>query len=166
MIQLTFSSRDPIDSQVIDASGKLLYQISTPRTLGTHLTTMCDAQNQVVGTYKRVMFSDMVTLHGAKLGGFNDWLPKRNIVSRSRMMIAPDGKLYEWTKRERGFTLTDVATGQEIAASQRGSRLGRQRSELALSVQQEGLTFIDAIVLSFTIWEHKVQAARQAGNAA
>ncbi|KAI0741768.1 hypothetical protein C8Q80DRAFT_154846 [Daedaleopsis nitida] len=108
----------------------------TPRSLGTHTTTLCDVRHRVVGTYERVMYRDTVTLHGVlPLGRFDDWAPKRHIVSRSRIMTAPNGKQYEWRRVRRGLTLTDAATGQEIAVSQRGDRLRGDR----ITVQQKGL---------------------------
>ncbi|KAI0767444.1 hypothetical protein C8Q74DRAFT_1203628 [Fomes fomentarius] len=98
-----------------------------------------------------------------------DWLPRKSALSRTRMLVAPDGERYHW-KLTTGWgsnTLKLIApessrTIAQMRSARTGSGLlgsGKDR-RLSLLVQPEATSMLDVIVLSFIILD---QVRREQG---
>ena len=81
-MNVSFVNDDPLNSDVVDsATGQLLYDITTPFTLGTSKTTVRDAQGQIVAVYKHGWGTDKMTFLG-ETRDIDEWLPTRDFFSR------------------------------------------------------------------------------------
>lgn len=86
-MQLDFLSNSPLNSAVVDAAtGETLYTISTPRTLGTRDTTVCDAAGKTVALYRRHWGRGEVELHGVTRD-VSSWLVSDGVFSRWAYLI-------------------------------------------------------------------------------
>ena len=116
-MNISWSSRDAFNANVVDnASGQVLFHINTPfKLFGKRVTTIADAQGQLISEYERRFSYDQVTYRG-QTHRVSDWLPKNGFFStyvmkpgaeeitdvralRSRRLRAPDGKTYLWKSR-------------------------------------------------------------------
>ncbi len=78
-MNVSFDSVDPLNSAVVDdATGQVLFQVSTPRwKLGNSTTTIKDQNEQVVAEYEPRFGHDMVTVHG-RTTQKSEWLPRKS----------------------------------------------------------------------------------------
>ena len=83
IMNISGTSREAFNSQVLDnASGLMLFHLNTPfKLIGTRVTTMTDAQGQVVAEYERRLGYDRVTYQG-QTHRVADWLPTNGFFSR------------------------------------------------------------------------------------
>ena len=84
IVYLDFLSDNPLKSTVMNrATGDVLFDITTPKMFTMHrVTTMRDAQGQIVGEYEQRSFKhDTVTFRGEKKK-VNEWLPRRTWRSK------------------------------------------------------------------------------------
>lgn len=83
IMNISWTSRDAFNSQVVDnVSGLMLFHLNTPfKLIGTRVTTMTDAQGQVVAEYERRLGYDRVTYQG-QTHRVADWLPTNGFFSR------------------------------------------------------------------------------------
>ncbi|KAI0752714.1 hypothetical protein C8Q80DRAFT_1147798 [Daedaleopsis nitida] len=173
-MNVSFATNDPFNSIVVnEATGELLFEVSTPFNLGKRTTTIRDAHRKVVAEYQRRWGHDRVTYHG-ETRQLSEWLPKKGRWSSSRMLLAPNGKAYQWKQRgsSRSFRLLDAQSTLPVAESHRarhGFFTGKRRN-LGIEVGPEAVPFLDAVLLSFIVCEkerrERASASASAGAAA
>ena len=81
-MNISWSSIDHLNADVVDnASGQVLFHLNTPYTLfKKQITTMLDAQGQVLGEYEPRLGHDRVTFKG-ETHRVSDWLPTKSFFS-------------------------------------------------------------------------------------
>ncbi|TBU23546.1 hypothetical protein BD311DRAFT_810671 [Dichomitus squalens] len=95
---------------------------------------------------------DQVTFHGVRCK-LSKWLRKRNILSSTRVLVAPDGEEFHWKEKPITFELVSMRTRTPIARSHNAhSAVGQL---LSLSVAPSAVPMLDAILLSFVILEQR-----------
>ncbi|KAI1786915.1 hypothetical protein LXA43DRAFT_897125 [Ganoderma leucocontextum] len=91
----------------------------------------------------------------------SDWLPKKSVLSRTRILVASDGSQYHWKQATNWGTTTlrlvDPET-QETVAQVRSARTGSgflvgKPRRMSLDVKLGTALRLDAILLSFIILE-------------
>ena len=76
-MKLRTLSKNICDTVFIDdATGAVMYRVTTPRKCGKRTTTMYDAQGHVIAVYQRRWGRDRVTFHG-HMYLLREWLPKK-----------------------------------------------------------------------------------------
>ncbi|EIW59725.1 uncharacterized protein TRAVEDRAFT_28753 [Trametes versicolor FP-101664 SS1] len=166
-MQLDFLSNSPLNSAVVDAAtGETLYTISTPRTLGTRATTVCDAAGKTVALYRRHWGRGEVELHGVTRD-VSSWLVSDGVFSSSKRFVAPDGRTYVWKKQwgTSEFELVDDQTQQLVAKSSGARSVLRPSDRMSLEISPQAVPILDAVVLSFIICE-KNRRGKNAATAA
>ena len=123
-MNFTFLSNSVHNATVVDGStNTVLFEVSTPFSLGKRTTTVTNADGEVTGVYERKWGSDKVTLRGQTMK-LHEWFPSNSgfgmcvigsdaargcdadmyhTLARSlssRKLYAPDGKVYVWKKRQ------------------------------------------------------------------
>ncbi|KAH9889833.1 hypothetical protein C8Q73DRAFT_141290 [Cubamyces lactineus] len=178
MRKLHFFSQQPTNSAVIDsATGNVLYEFfttdattHTTNQLGrderVKVTTMWNAQRQVVALYTHGASKDEVTYSG-QTRSVDDWLvwsskpgpsgSACNTIQKCQFGF-PDGKKYKWTyhsddTRNRRFSLFECETSQFLANGYRPQRSGifPCTRKLKLAVMADGEAMLDTIVLTFVL---------------
>ncbi|OJT10383.1 hypothetical protein TRAPUB_13075 [Trametes pubescens] len=149
-MNISFTSSGLTNSAVVDSTtGQLLFELSTP-LLGLHRnTTLRDAQNNVIGVYKRGTIHDEVTYQGRTMR-VSEWLLKNSVFSSSDI--------------DAEVQLVDCQTG-ELVANAHSKKLFSTK-KMNMDVVQNGLPILDAIVLSFLICELRLRREQDAANAA
>ncbi|OJT15356.1 hypothetical protein TRAPUB_8066 [Trametes pubescens] len=151
-----FSS--PTNSVVVDsATGERLFEFATP--FGLHwrtVTTLRDAQSNVVGEHKSGWTRDEVTYQGRTML-MSDWLVKKGLSSR----FVPRGLFVAGMQH-----LLDCQTGALVARGHRKrTRLFSSSGEkLNIDVPPDGLPLLDAIVFSFFLCELMARRKESANN--
>ncbi|RDX52624.1 hypothetical protein OH76DRAFT_1480724 [Lentinus brumalis] len=167
-MNVSFDSVDPLNSAVVDdATGQVLFQVSTPRwKLGNSTTTIKDQNEQVVAEYEPRFGHDMVTVHG-RTTQKSEWLPRKSRWSSDRVLTAPDGRTYIWhAKWNNTFQLvpSDSESKDPVVKVHNWglfSKSGRGR----MAVEPEVMPFLDMILLSFIICHREKEEQTAAGAA-
>ncbi|KAI0352647.1 hypothetical protein OH77DRAFT_1428373 [Trametes cingulata] len=154
------TNSDPTNSVVVNAAtGELLFEFTSPFSLGSKTTTMLDPRKQVVAVYKRNLLGQELTYRG-QTSKLSDWLAQGGILhSRERTFAAPNERTYKW-KWDRGgrdLELSDCQTGQVVAQShEQPTRLsallspGSSRNQ-SVAILPEGLAILETVVLTFVL---------------
>ncbi|TBU63548.1 hypothetical protein BD310DRAFT_916632 [Dichomitus squalens] len=172
-MNVTFLTDSPLNSTVVDLNGGgHLYDISTEfdaksRTV-RYRTTLRNLDGRVVGLWENAyqQGQDRIVYHD-KMHMLSDWLPKKSVLSRTRLLVAPDGSQYHWKQvtnwGSTSLRLIDPETQETVAqvcsARTGGSFLGKPR-RMSLHVRSDTALSLDAILLSFIVLE---QARREQG---
>ncbi|TBU45483.1 hypothetical protein BD309DRAFT_860040, partial [Dichomitus squalens] len=108
--------------------------------------------NVFAGWEQKSFRRDQVTFHGVRCK-LSEWLRKKNILSSTRVLVAPDGEEFHWKEKETTFELVSTRTRTPIARSHNAhSAVGQL---LSLSVAPSAVPMLDAILLSFVILEQR-----------
>ncbi|KAI0752730.1 hypothetical protein C8Q80DRAFT_1147926 [Daedaleopsis nitida] len=100
-MNVSFARNDPLNSDVVDgATGRVLFEVSTPWKLGTSTTTIRDARRDVIAQYERRWGHDRVTYHG-ETRRVADWLPKKGFLSRCVVALSQSSSASSWSERPR-----------------------------------------------------------------
>ncbi|PIL29080.1 hypothetical protein GSI_09128 [Ganoderma sinense ZZ0214-1] len=171
-----FVSAHPLNSTVVDLNGGgHLYDISTEYDFKSSTTrcrtTMHNLDGDVVGLWERAYQRDKDRItypYHNKMHMLADWLPKKSVLSRTRILVASDGSQYHWkqvtTWGSTTLRLVKPET-QETVAQVRSARagsgflLGKPR-RMSLDAKPGTALSLDVILLSFIILE---QARREQG---
>ncbi|PIL29109.1 hypothetical protein GSI_09157 [Ganoderma sinense ZZ0214-1] len=168
-MNISWTSGDPFNAEVVDnGSEQVLFHLDTPFQLIGSVTTMTDAQGQVVAEYeRRPVGYDRVTYQG-QTHRVSDWLPTNGFFSSSRRLQAPDGKTYLWkAKSGAKFKLVNERS-DAVVATTHAANLGilSPKHNIIIDAGFEVVAFLDLVVLSFLICESERQARqrRRHGN--
>ncbi|KAI0698957.1 hypothetical protein C8T65DRAFT_729165 [Cerioporus squamosus] len=166
-MNVSFSSIDPLNSAVVDdATGRVLFEVSTPRwKLGHSTTTIKDPNGQVVAEYEPRLGHDMVTVHGYTTRK-SEWLPKKSKWSTDRVLTAPNGRTYIWhAKWNNTFKLvpSDSESKDAVVEAHNWCLFSRSRRG-GMTVQPELMSFLDVILLSFLICHKEREEQAAAGS--
>ncbi|KAI0752719.1 hypothetical protein C8Q80DRAFT_471013 [Daedaleopsis nitida] len=107
-----------------------------------------------------------------------DWLPKKNPLSRTRILVGSDGERYHWKQTTNwgraALKLINPHTScaiAEVRSARSGTGLFSKDRRMALLIQPEATPMLDVIVLSFIILdqirrEQGLECSADAGLAA
>ncbi|KAI0698950.1 hypothetical protein C8T65DRAFT_307599 [Cerioporus squamosus] len=154
-LNVSFTSDDPLNSAVVnDSTGQTLYQMSTPFKFGTQITTIRDADKNVVATYEHRWGKDRITFHG-ETRLVSQWLPKKSWLSNNRVLYIQNGRTYVWKPNlfNSSYKLLDTQTNTVAAATHHRSFGVFSKRRVGINVHEELVPYLDAVILAFMICE-------------
>jgi len=160
MLNISFTENDPKNSLVVHTeTGRPLYEIDTPRSLGDGMTTIrrVDDKGVVAQVDWKSFGSDMLQFSGGASTKVGSFLSKEGTLSSSRVFVAPNGVEYKWKMEGNRCVMLDSQT-REIAAESHRKKYGffsGNSRPLNLDVTKEAVEFLDLVLLTFIIMEKK-----------
>ncbi|KAH9927941.1 uncharacterized protein BXZ73DRAFT_48629 [Epithele typhae] len=164
--KLVFAVNDPLNTTVIDSTGKPLYMITTPyKFLRKRTTTILGSEGQTVAVVERKwgMGADQVTFFGDTVPA-SEWLQNKDF-SNARQFEAPNGRIYVWKTRSsvNDLKLIDHTTKETVVKVTHTAALRTSKQRLSMSVHPKVVHLLDAVILSFVMCEEE---RRQRGDVA
>ncbi|TFK84913.1 hypothetical protein K466DRAFT_552856 [Polyporus arcularius HHB13444] len=154
-LNVSFTSDDLLNSTVInDSTGQTLFYISTPFRFGTQVSTIRDADKNLVASYEHRWGKDRVTFHG-ETRNVSQWLPKRSWLSNNRVLYVQNGRSYVWkpNRFNSSYKVLDTQTDTIAARTHHRSFGFLSKRRVGIDVHEELVPYLDALILAFMICE-------------
>ncbi|CAE6473598.1 unnamed protein product [Rhizoctonia solani] len=161
MTTYTLSKTSPINTELADPNGNVVYQISTPFKLGDS-ETMIRRGDQVIATIQRKTFQKSTLTMGGKSSTINEVFPRSKQLSTSRVYTMPNGESFKWKDTSKLYCVS-VDTGLNLATYYRTSlHLVRSKKSTLDILHDADVEKTDTLVVTWAIAEKKARDRRRA----